>query len=299
MTYGKLFESTYTGSMFGAGAAVFAVWGYVIAHTQPGLNEAGVETGIVEVNPPLVASLIGMQAKEVQEAIDYLTGPDQRSRSPGHDGRRLLPVGAFIFEVPTFPDYQRKQNPEARKEAGRERVRKHRAKMRGESVTHVTLGNACNATQTQTQTHTHHSDAPVQNPRKRGSVCEDEGFRRFWIAYDKLVGKLAASKAWKRAAPDAALANRIIEQALAYVQATPDKSFRKHPATWLNASGWEDEIVVRAASKNGIATTNAAGQRIVHPDRMPVPYNSPAGDCFCAMCLKARTNPPAKRVLQP
>ena len=29
-----------------------------------------------------------------------------------------------------------------------------------------------------------------------------------------------------------------------YIKTTPDKKFRKHPATYLNNHGWEDEIVI-------------------------------------------------------
>ena len=34
-----------------------------------------------------------------------------------------------------------------------------------------------------------------------------------------------------------------------YVNSTPDKQFRKHPLTYLNNRGWEDEIVVKT---NGV-----------------------------------------------
>jgi hypothetical protein len=33
--YGKIFEQTFTGSMFGKSPLTFAVWAYVIANTKP------------------------------------------------------------------------------------------------------------------------------------------------------------------------------------------------------------------------------------------------------------------------
>ena len=107
MVYGKIFESLFTGSMFGCGAVRFAVWSYVIANTKPSQNEAGEDTGIVEINPPVLAAALGEPVQAVQEAIAYLMQPDPVSRNPAHDGRRLLHVGSFLYEVPSFPIYQR------------------------------------------------------------------------------------------------------------------------------------------------------------------------------------------------
>lgn len=179
--FGKIFESTFTGSMFGAGPRVFAIWGYIIANAKPATREDGSETGIVEVNPPLVSACIGMTVAEVEEVIDYLTKPDPRSRSQIADGRRLLPIGgSFLYEIPTFAEYHRRQTPEDRKEQTRKRVAAHRAKRKGGDVTHVTLGNACNATQkqmqkeTQMQTMDGRMDGPVrtvpETERSTGAV---------------------------------------------------------------------------------------------------------------------------------
>lgn len=87
----------YTGSMHGAGADVFAVWGYVISHAQE---------GTVELNPAHLAPILGMSADAVQTAIDLLCSPDPRSRSALHEGRRLLSVGRFAFTVPTHDLYR-------------------------------------------------------------------------------------------------------------------------------------------------------------------------------------------------
>ena len=67
-------------------------------------------------------------------------------------------------------------------------------------------------------------------------------FVAFWNAYDhKGTSKVQAAKSWARIAPDAVLAAEIIKAATAYVASTPDKTYRKHPATWLNNRCWEVE----------------------------------------------------------
>ena len=66
--YGKIFASTFTGSMFGAGSDVFAVWGYVIANAQDSR---------IELNPRMLASTLGstplflyLQRQQNHEGVD-------------------------------------------------------------------------------------------------------------------------------------------------------------------------------------------------------------------------------------
>lgn len=65
-------------------------------------------------------------------------------------------------------------------------------------------------------------------------------FERFWSAYPRKVGKGAAQKAWR-----AAMRKTTPDAVIAAVQrfAWPDdQQFIPHPATWLNAERWADEL---------------------------------------------------------
>lgn len=73
----------------------------------------------------------------------------------------------------------------------------------------------------------------------------DDGFDEFWRIYDYAKGKPAAKKSWSKLKPSIELQLVIYDAAKAYVQSTPDKQFRKHASTWINAEGWNDEIVVK------------------------------------------------------
>jgi len=116
--FGKHFESTYTGSMYGAGPVVFAVWGFVIASTRP--------PGIVEINPRALAPALGCSVDEINTAITYLCSPDPESRTKEHDGCRLIREGQFMFRVPTFDKYRNARDQDARKAYDRERKRLER-----------------------------------------------------------------------------------------------------------------------------------------------------------------------------
>ena len=117
--YGKHFASAYTGSMVGAGLNVFAVWGYVIAHTVKGR---------VEINPVLLAMILGCKTEEVDAAIEYLMRPDPHSRSPVEGGRRLIREGEYQFSVPTHEAYRRILNEDERREYNRIKQAESRAR---------------------------------------------------------------------------------------------------------------------------------------------------------------------------
>ncbi|MCL5279236.1 MAG: hypothetical protein M1376_04940 [Planctomycetes bacterium] len=104
--YGKLFPETYSGSMFGAGLAVFAVWPWIIAHKD--------ENGIVELNPDLVAAQLGCVTQQVEEAIAYLIRPDPRSRTKTEDGRRIVRVSEFGYRVVNHESYQKRGSDRTR-----------------------------------------------------------------------------------------------------------------------------------------------------------------------------------------
>jgi hypothetical protein len=151
--YGKHYQSTYTGSMIGSGPDVFAVWGYVIANARD---------GEVELNPKMLSMILGCEEQRVHQAIDTLCQPDSMSRCKDFDGRRLVPNGPFLYEVPTHLRYQTARNDEERKEGNRLRKRKQRELDKLNGVTRdmshlVTGGHALSrikSTQTQTQTQT-------------------------------------------------------------------------------------------------------------------------------------------------
>lgn len=117
--FGKFFASTFTGSMFGAGSDVFAVWGYVIANTFD---------STVELNPIMVAAILGTTPAKVTEAIEFLCRPDPASRNKDQDGRRLIHENAFQYHVVSHELYRAIRNEEDRRAYNREKQRESRAR---------------------------------------------------------------------------------------------------------------------------------------------------------------------------
>lgn len=118
--YGKHFESMYSGSMYGAGAMVFAVWGWVISNARDGQ---------VEINPRLLASVLGESKEDVAKAIAFLCAEDPQSRSSEEGGRRLVPIGQFLYRVVTHEKYTQMLARAALRDAERDRKREQRARL--------------------------------------------------------------------------------------------------------------------------------------------------------------------------
>lgn len=113
--------------------------------------------------------------------------------------------------------------------------------------------------------------------RARDGEPSDPNFERFWDAYDLKTGRAAAWRAWRRLELSAALIDRILGAVPPYVAATPDKQFRKHPATWLNGKCWDDEVI--RPSTNG-----KPARSVPHIQNMPL--GTPG--CNCPECVQAR-----------
>ncbi len=124
MMYAKAFASMYEGSMVGAGIAVFAVWNYAITKCF---------RGYVELNPKLLAMVLGGKESEVAAAIEFLTSPDEGSRSQEAGGARLVKDGQFQYRVVNWDHYQRIRNESERREYNRIQQANYRARKRRET----------------------------------------------------------------------------------------------------------------------------------------------------------------------
>jgi hypothetical protein len=118
----------YSGSMVGAGAMIFAVWGYVIANMRSERNHDKDSPQIVELNPKLLGPILGEKPQDVEKAIEFLCNPDPESRTQEKQGRRLEYQGAFLYLVVNGAFYRQIKNEEERKEQLRQASATYRDK---------------------------------------------------------------------------------------------------------------------------------------------------------------------------
>jgi len=82
---------------------------------------------------------------------------------------------------------------------------------------------------------------PKSNSLSPPTLKEVEGFDLWWNLYSYKKGKSAAEASWRRNVKTE-LIPIIMKHSKDYVNSTPDKTYRKHPSTYLNSHSWNDEI---------------------------------------------------------
>lgn len=75
-------------------------------------------------------------------------------------------------------------------------------------------------------------------------------FDDFWSLYDMKISRSKCEKLWRSMTDAERVA--CMEYIPKYKQATPDKTFRKHPETFLRNKCWEDEIIYPKAKTESL-----------------------------------------------
>jgi hypothetical protein len=250
--YGKYHASTFTGSMRGAGTNVFAVWGWIIANAN--------QHSVVEINPDIVAFLLGCTPEEVTEAIEKLCAVDERSRCKDNDGRRLIREGEFQYFVPTHNRYRSMRTSDEKREYNRVKKREQRERQalqadtgdKGDVKPPVKNVKVVDTTEAEAEAEEKAEATPPKAPAKprRSAPLECPAFTQFWTAYPRKLNKAKAEQAWVKHACATILPQ--ILKAVRDAKASPDWSkdggqFIPHPASWLNNRRWEDDFTTFSA----------------------------------------------------
>ena len=98
------------------------------------------------------------------------------------------------------------------------------------------------------------------NKAKTKTEILDPKFEDWWYWYDYKISKDKAKKSWnKLTEQEKDLALRSVQ---AYVESTPDKSYRKHPTTYLNQKSFNDEIIQRNTNNYSKVAPKVTGQQL-------------------------------------
>jgi len=111
--------------MYGGGFGLFAVWGYVIAKRNGDQ---------IELNPHILAHIFGESLKSIEIIIEKLCSPDEHSRSKTQEGRRLVRLGQFLYQVVNAGEYDKIASEKDRQVYLRQKQRESRRKRRCQQV---------------------------------------------------------------------------------------------------------------------------------------------------------------------
>lgn len=235
MSWAKIHESMFEGSMFGKNALVQAVWIYCIV-------KASRRDALVELNPEKLASQFDSTKDAVREAIDFLCSPDPDSRTKTEEGRRLIRLDEYTYKVVNLDRYQSmRQDAEHEREMVAKRVFAFRQRVAGEQVSEDRNGKPLRKTENRYALNVLNRDISSNTDNK--TVTEN----RYVIA-DKVIGW------WNKHAPALgfpAVGNRDAES-LSKLRCKILSRLKQHPS----ATEWKEMLAVAEKDKDYLSQTN-------------------------------------------
>lgn len=92
------------------------------------------------------------------------------------------------------------------------------------------------------ETETENENITINRTKAKIEIL-DPKFEEWWLWYDYKVSKEKAKKSWNKLNENEK--DLALQSVQAYVQSTPDKTYRKHPTTYLNQKCFNDEVINR------------------------------------------------------
>ena len=221
--YGKIFDSMYD-------STISANWEALVTFQQ--LIVLCDADGIIDMTPPALARRTGIPIKIIEKGIEHLESPDPYSRTPGHEGRRIVrldehrPWGWFIVN---HSKYRSLQDPDHVRAENRKRKQKQRAK----EAQKVTDGHSPSR----------HTDTDTDINKK--TYAQTPGFCAWWEAYPRKKDKKTAHDIWKRKNLEGRageLIAKLKEQINGCESFNREKTKIAYPKTYLNGHRFDDPI---------------------------------------------------------
>ena len=272
MSYAKLHGEMLASSIWSESDTTRLVWVTMLLMSD--------RDGMVRASLTGLAHQARVSIESCTAALRTLMGPDPESRDRTTGERVIEVVGGY--QILNYERYQDLGSADDYKEKAR--LRQQRKRSRDARHARVT---PCHAA-SQEITHVVEKST-VQKSTSEARETLLDGFAEFWDVYAKKVDRPASERAWKALGPDLELAATVTARAKAYVESTPDKAFRKHPATWLRARGWEDEIIAPSNGKPSKPPTNLPRLNDGRPFHERYYLAVGHTGCDCGECIAYRT----------
>jgi len=235
--YAKLFTSIYQGTLRGNSHGLL-VFTNLLAHCD--------KTGVVDMHPRAIAEEVGLTIEQVRAALDELESSDDESRSPEHDGKRIIRLDehrSWGWTVVNYCKYRAIRDEEDRREQNRASQERWRNKHKPQSA---------DVSQHKPQSAHTEAEADTENTSPNAGAFLGR-FDQFWKAYPRKVGKDAAKKAFMKRKPSEELTRQMLasiaEQKKGEAWRKDGGQYIPNPQTWLNQGRWQDEGVTAPAAE--------------------------------------------------
>jgi len=187
MSYGRIHRSFFDSSINDTEPETRLVFIYMIVSSD--------REGRIDITRSSLARRLNLQATAIDRAIEVLGAPDERSRTPDHEGRRIIPIedrrdwGWIVVNKEQYRDAG-EPDDEADRAAARDRKRKQRERDNSNSLSRGS--NLDSVSNTEESKHTP-SVTVTPSHRKNVTWC-DATFAECWKLVPRKEGKREARK---------------------------------------------------------------------------------------------------------
>jgi hypothetical protein len=232
--YGKVFDSIYDGTLYGHWEAIVTMQQLVVLASPD---------GVIDMTPNAIAARTSIPLDIIRKGLTVLESPDPYSRTPGDEGRRIVPLDdhrPWGWRLVNHGKYMRLRNMAEKREADRSRIAEKRKENNDVAIVSQNVANVA------------HSDSDLDTDKdvKRKALPPSGAFLRFWGVWPKSMRKGSRGECWDRwRRNDFDLA---AEEIISHVESLKrsadwrknDGEFIPAPAVYLRQKRWEgaDEL---------------------------------------------------------
>lgn len=255
--YGKIFDSMYEGTLYGHWQAIITMQQMIV------LCDAD---GIVDMTPQAIAARTSIPLDIIKEGLRVLSEPDNESRTPGSDGRRIELIDAhrsWGWVLVNHQKYKTMVSHEEKREADRIRIAAKRKAEKDNKNNNVA---DCRG-MSQGVAEVAHTDTDTDTDLKplSGKPDAPPGFDRFWKVWPTSQRKVAKSKCiavWKRKGLEAKADAVVAHVEVLAASDSWKTGYDPMPLTYLNQERWDGaDLSAPAGANYGQCTWNQNGTR--------------------------------------
>lgn len=272
--YAKLFTSIYQGTLRGNSHGLL-VFTNLLAHAD--------KDGVVDIHPKAIAEEVGLSIDEVRASLLVLESPDDESRSPEEQGRRIIRMDehrAWGWQVVNYVKYRAIRNEDDRREQNRIAQEKWREKNKPSSAKVSQAKQQSAHTEAEADTK---AEAEKKNTKRVPrltvedlvSAGVDENHARDWMEIRRLKKQPLTQTAWAAVKAESEKAGLTIPQAIEAAAANGWGGFK---ASWLERSSNKTPQTFRERDDaNARAKAAAWSGGILGQDQNTIDMEAPIG----------------------
>lgn len=224
--YGKLFAQMYDGTL-----ATKGPWEALVTFQQ--LIILADKNGVVDMTPEAIARRTTIPLEIVLKGLENLQQPDDGSRTPTEEGRRITPLSDsrdWGWQIVNYEHYRNLRSSDERREYHRQYYHQKR-KLQTVSTISTDSTDSTDSTKAVSSKHKHKNIPPPSG-----------AFLKFWGLWPKGERKVARGKCWEIWMKKDF--DQVAEQILTHVEVLKGSEgwrggFSPMPITYLNQRQWE------------------------------------------------------------